>query len=474
MGEDGLQFLSLYELSRRIESREVSPREAVEAHVRHVEAFNPRLNAFITVCAEQAVEDAKRAEEEMQAGDYRGPLHGVPVGLKDIVDTAGVLTTQGSSFFSDNVPQADAECVRRLKSAGAVVIGKCNTHEFAAGSTTVNPHYGPSRNPWDTERVSGGSSGGSGAAVAAFMCSATVGTDTGGSIRGPASACGTMGLKPTYGRVSVRGIFPNAPTLDHAGPLARTARDCGLALQAMTGYDPEDPGSADRPVPDFCALIGHDVEGMRFGVCEDLYLSENDESVRKGFELTMRTMESLGGVMVEVRYPSAKRMLEVRDIIADAELIAVHRERLAAHPEKFGDDVRARLENASRTTLDDYVRACRERCTLTREMESLFAEMDVLLAPGYPCPAAPIATQMGSMNGKEVRFSGLGRPQSGPYNLFGFPVLSAPSGFSEEGLPVSTQFVGPPWEEALVLQAGHAFEEATPEIQQKRPPMFGG
>ena len=372
------------------------------------------------------------------------------------------------------MPTEDAECVRKLKAAGAVIIGKCNTHEFAAGSTTVNPHYGPCRNPWDTERVAGGSSGGSGASVAAFMCPAAVGTDTGGSIRGPASACGTMGLKPTYGRVSLRGIFPNSPSLDHAGPLARTARDCGLMLQAMAGYDPADPGSEDRETPDFCALIGQGIEGMRFGLCEDLYLGENDESVQKGFEQAIETVKRLGGVIVHVRYPLAAKMNEVRGIIAGAELAVVHRERFSTHPEMFGEDVRDRLESVNRVTLDDYVRACRERRIVTREMEKVFGEIDILLAPGYPCPAAPIATMMGSVNGVEMPFSGLGRPQTGPYNLFGFPAMAAPSSYSADGLPVSVQFVGPPWEEARVLQASHAFEEATPEVQRKRPPMFAG
>ena len=474
MSGDGLNFLSIYELASQIAQKKISPREVVDVHLRHIDALNPEINAFITVCADEAAEDAKKAEDEIQNGGYRGPLHGIPIGVKDIVDTAGVRTTQGSSFFPNNVPAADAECVRKLRAAGAVIIGKCNTHEFAAGSTTVNPHYGPSRNPWCTERVSGGSSGGSGAAVAAFMCPGAVGTDTGGSIRGPASACGTMGLKPTYGRVSLRGIFPNSPSLDHAGPLARTARDCGLLLQAMAGYDPADPGSEERETPDFCARIGEGVAGMRFGICEDLYFAENDESVQRGFASAIETVKGLGGVIVHVRYPYAQRTNEVRGAIAGAELAVVHRERLSAHPGMFGDDVRERLESVSRVTLDDYVDACRARRTLTREMEKVFDAVDILLAPGYPCPAAPIATAMGTVNGREVPFSGLGRPQMGPYNLFGFPVMAAPSGFSADGLPVSVQFVGPPWEEARVLQASHAFEEATPEVQNKKPPMFGG
>ena len=213
---------------------------------------------------------------------------------------------------------------------------------------------------------------------------------------------------------------------------------------------------------------------MRFGVCEELYLPENDASVQKGFENAIETMKSLGGVVVQVRYPNAERMREVRRIIASAELASVHRERLASNPEKFGDDVRERLEISSRVTLDEYALAMKERRTLTREMEKVFDEIDIFLAPGYPCPAGPVATEMGTVNGKELSFTGLGRAQTGPYNLFGFPTMAAPSGFSADGLPVSVQIVGPPWEEARVLQVSHAYEEAIPEVRQKKPPMFAG
>ncbi len=263
MATDDLCFLSIAELASLMRARTVSPVEVTEAHLARIERLNPTLNAFVTIMAATARETARRAEGELKAGRWRGPLHGVPIGLKDIFDTAGVRTTHGSSFYRDNVPTEDAEAVRRLKDAGAVPIGKCNTHEFAAGSTTNNPWYGPTRNPWALDRSPGGSSGGSGAAVAAFLCPGATGTDTGGSIRGPAACCGIVGLKPTYGRVSIRGIYPNAVSLDHAGPLTRTARDAGLMLGAMAGYDRHDPTSADVPVPDFTAEIEAGVSGLR-------------------------------------------------------------------------------------------------------------------------------------------------------------------------------------------------------------------
>jgi len=294
MDPNGLTHLSLHELSRRIQSRQTSPPEAVDAHLERIEALNPRLNAFITVCAEEARRAAREAEREIARGRSRGPLHGVPIGAKDIIETAGVRTTHGSGFFAQNVPAEDAECIRRLKAAGAIVIGKCNTHEFAAGSTTKNPHYGACRNPWDLERIPAGSSGGSAAAVAAFLCPGALGTDTGGSVRGPAAVCGVVGLKPTYGRVSLRGVFPNAPTLDHVGPLARAARDCALLLQGMAGYDPSDPASEEAPVPDFAAGIGEGVRGLRLGLCEDLHLAEVDRAVLEAFGEAVQVLRRLG------------------------------------------------------------------------------------------------------------------------------------------------------------------------------------
>ncbi|MEE9273710.1 MAG: amidase [bacterium] len=471
MDRDELHRLTLWDLSRNIRSRALSPVEAAEGCLARIEEVGPKLNAFITVCAEDALAAARAAEAEIAAGRWRGPLHGVPFAAKDIFDTAGVRTTQGSSFFRDNVPAEDAASIRRLKEAGAILIGKANTHEFAAGSTTKNPHWGACRNPWDLSRVPGGSSGGSGAAVAAALVPAATGTDTGGSIRGPAAMCGVVGLKPTYGRVSLSGIFPNAPSLDHAGPLARTARDCGLLLQGMAGHEPDDPTSADVPVPDFCAEIEEGVRGMRLGLCPDLEFIEIDGAVRGAFEEAVEVLRGLGARTETHRFPLAANLQAARQEIADAELRAVHRERFAAHPEDFGEDLRERLERAGGATLDGYIRALREREIIRRAMEDLFAEADAVLLPGFPCAAAPVESTVATVNGKEKPFMGLGRALTGPHNLTGFPALSVPTGLSPEGLPLAMQIVGPPWEEGRILRIAHAYEEATPEIRSLRPPI---
>jgi len=468
VGTDSLVSASLWDLSRRIHAGELSPREVVEVHLSRIEALEPKLNSFITVYSEEARAAARNAEEEISQGKIRGPLHGIPFGAKDIVDTAGIRTTHGASFFRENVPGQDAECIRRLKEAGAILIGKCNTHEFAAGSTTKNPHFGACRNPWDTDRVPGGSSGGSGAAVAAFLCPAAIGTDTGGSIRGPASVCGVVGLKATYGRVSLRGVFPNAASLDHVGPLARTARDCGLFLEGMAGYDPEDPASADVPVPDFCRDIEEDVRGLRLGTCKDLHFIEIDKDVLKAFDEALGLFGQMGADVEEVRFPLAERLQAARGIIANAELIEVHGERLAEHPEGFGEDVRKRLQNASSVTLDEYIRALREREIIRRAMRVLFESVDAVLLPGFPCVAASVDTTMVQVNGQEKPYMGLGRPLTGPHNVTGFPVVTVPTGFDKEGLPVSMQIMGPPWAESLVLRIAHTLEEATPEIRDRR------
>ena len=327
MADEALCFLTLYDLAERIRTRQVSPVEVVQAHLDRCARLNASLNAFVTMTAEPALEAARQAEAEIASGTYRGALHGMPIGLKDIFDTEGIRTTHGSSFYHDNIPEEDAASVTFLKQAGAVIIGKCNTHEFAAGSTTNNPWYGPSHNPWDTERSPGGSSGGSGAAVAAFLCPGATGTDTGGSIRNPAACNGIVGLKPTYGRVSLQGIFPNAITLDHAGPLTRTVRDARqrmtfvnqVSLQGMAGYVRTDPTSANVPVPDFTANIAAGVNGMRFAFCPDLHFCDLDDAVATGLEEAGRALEDLGASIETVPFDLKDVVQETRAAIHWAE-----------------------------------------------------------------------------------------------------------------------------------------------------------
>jgi aspartyl-tRNA(Asn)/glutamyl-tRNA(Gln) amidotransferase subunit A len=468
MAHDDLCFLSIAELASLMHARTVSAVEATDAHLARIERLNPALNAFVTIMAAEARAAARQADAELAAGRWRGPLHGVPIGLKDIFDTAGVRTTHGSSFYRDHVPGEDAETVRRLKDAGAVLIGKCNTHEFAAGSTTNNPWYGPTRNPWALDRSPGGSSGGSAAAVAAFLCPGATGTDTGGSIRGPAACCGIVGLKPTYGRVSLRGIYPNALSLDHAGPLTRTARDAGLLLAAMAGYDRRDPTTADMPVPDFTADIDAGVSGLRVARCPDLHFIELDAAVARALDDATRVLSGLGAKIEAVPFPLAAEVEATREALSRGEFITVHRARFAAHPGGYGADLRRRLTEGNRITLDDYVRACRMREAIRRELDEILRVVDALVLPVAPSEAPLMATGASRVNGKEVVFpSGLAMRQV--VNVAGLPAVAVPIGSGTTGLPLSMQIVGPAWGEAKILRIVHAYEVATPEIRTCRP-----
>ncbi len=471
MNTDEICRLSIYELSRWIKSRDLSPVDVIEAHLARIETLNSKLGAFITVCGEEALQAAKVAEGEISRGHFRGPLHGIPFGAKDIFDTAGILTTHGSSFYRENVPAEDAESIRRLKEAGAILIGKCNTHEFATGTTTKNPFFGNSRNPWNPEMIPGGSSGGSAAAVASFICPAATGSDTGGSIRGPAALCGVVGLKPTYGLVSLRGVYPNVTSLDHAGPLARSARDCGLFLQGMAGYDPLDPVSVDRTVPDFCDEIEEGVKGLRLGICEDFMATDIDAVVTKAFEEAVKVLVQLGAQIEEVRFTEMERLMKARVIISRAELFSVHRERFANHPEGYGEDTRERIEAGREIRLDEYIWARREKELIRRSILDLFHSVDAFLTPTCPCVTGSIDTEVVKVNGQERSLRFISGPLTSSHTFTGVPAIAVPSGFSPDGLPVSLQILGPPWGESLLLRIAHAFEEATPEIRNRRPPV---
>ena len=455
-----------------IAAKDVSPVEVTDAHLDRIDALNPVLNAFVTVAHDRAREEARQAEDEITGGKYRGPLHGVPIGVKDIIDTAGVRTTQGSSFFSNNVPEEDADCVRRFREAGAIMIGKCNTAEFAAESATKNPHYGPTRNPWDTNRVPAGSSGGSGAAVAAYMVPGALGTDTGGSVRGPAAICGTVGLKPTYGRISVRGVYPNATSLDHVGPLTRTVRDCALLMQGLAGFDPEDAFSADLPDTDFSADLEAGVAGSKLAVCPDLLDVDIDKPILEAFEAALEVFRGLGATIEEVACPFADEVNPLRRAIADAEFFRVHGERHAGNPDGYGDRLQERIVNAEKTTLPMYIDALNRRKILKREMAAILEGFDAMLSPGYPCVAAPVETTMANVNGKEMDFIGLGRNLVGLQNFLGFPGLNMPTGFDPElGLPMSLQITTLPGDEAGGMRIGHAYEQATPDLRDRKPDL---
>ncbi|MBI2156541.1 MAG: amidase [Candidatus Rokubacteria bacterium] len=434
--------------------------------------MNPALSAFLTVTGDRALEEARGAEAEIAAGHWRGPLHGIPYGVKDIIETAGVRTTHGSSFFRDHVPAEDADCIVRLRRAGAILLGKTLTHEFASAATTVNPHYGTAHNPWKLDRITGGSSGGSAAAVAAGLCPLALGSDTGGSIRNPAALCGIVGLKPTHGRVSLAGVCPNVLTFDHLGPMTRTARDAALALQALAGYDPRDGTSRDVPVPDYTANWERGVRGLRLVLCPDFYThAEVDAAVERAFQDAVRVFQDLGAKVETVPFAHGGRFHEVFRAIAGPEYAEFHRPFFEKNPDGYGADVRERLAWSFEITGDQYVRGLREREMLRRETAAFFRGVDALLLPSMPSTAPPIATLKARVNGKEHEGTWIHRPFLSSHNLTGCPAVSLPMGFDAEGLPLSLQLVGPEWSEARILAISHAYEEATPETRIRRPTL---
>lgn len=464
--------MSAAELGDKVRTRELSPVEIVQAHLDRINSYNKSYQAFITVTAEEALAAARIAEAEIMSGHYRGPLHGIPYGAKDIVDTAGVRTTHGSSFFRDNVPATNAECIARLQAAGAILIGKCNTHEFAGGSTTINRNYGTARNPWDAERIVGGSSGGSACALAARFVPLALGSDTGGSIRTPAALCGVVGFKPTKGRISLRGIYPNVPTFDHAGPMARTVEDVAIALQILAGYDPLDSQSVDVSVPDYRQGINAGVRGLRVAVSPSFVQNtEVDQEVSKAFEESVFTLRALGATIETVDFKQAERFHDLFRRIAGPEFSEVHRRLFAQDPEAFDPEVRERLEWSFKVSLDEYIRALRDREILIREVDALMKDFDVMLSPSLPVAAALIATRTSLLNGKEVDYKNRHRPFLSPHNLTGYPAISLPMGFNREGLPLSLQIVAKHWHETMIFRVAKSFEDARPDLQERMPEL---
>ena len=456
--------LSLTEASRVVEKREVSPVELTEACLTRIEAVESSINAFITVLGDQAGVAAKAAEGEIASGKRRGPLHGVPVAVKDLFDIAGVKTTAGSKVLADNMARADSAAVGRLNSAGAVILGKLNLHEIAYGATGVNPHYGSARNPWDTGRVTGGSSSGSGASVAAGECFAALGTDTGGSIRIPASLCGITGLKPTFGRVSRRGVIPLSWSLDHVGPMARTAEDCALVLQALAGHDPEDASSADEPVPDYSAKIGSGTKGLRLGIPREFFFDNVDAGVETTVREAIGVLKEAGSVVSEVSLPLVGDAPAALAAMMLPEALAFHQRWVAERPQDYGEDVRYRLELGATYTALQYVQAQRFRETIVAAWRTeVFDKVDMLAMPTTLTAAVGLEEGDLSATFKLIR-------NTNPLNLLGIPAISVPCGFTDEGLPIGLQLAGRWWDEAMVLRAAHAYQQST-EWHTRRPPL---
>ena len=449
-------------LANLIRTGEISPVELIESTFAEIDRHNPQLNAFITLFREQSLEAARQAEREIRDGHIRGALHGIPIAIKDIIHVAGAPTRCGSKFFIIPPTQPDATATARLKAAGAILIGKTNLHEFAYGVTTENPHFGATVNPWDTSRVAGGSSGGSAAAVIAGLCAGALGTDTGGSVRIPAAMCGAVGLKPTYGRVSVSGVVELAQSLDCVGPICRRVEDTAVMMNALAGYDSDDVHSENRLVPDYAEALGDPVSGLKAGVPKQHCFENLHPDVESGVTEAIEVLATLGLDVIEVNLPSIPEAHEATLTILMAEASHSHQKRLAEHREDYGLDVREMLENGQKFRAADYISAVRSRERAHREFARAFAKVDFLLTPTVPAPA-PFRSMMDTSDGSA---SNLIRPRltqnTRIFNLLGLPAISVPCGFTNEGLPVGLQIVGRWWAERELLRVAHAYEQATP------------
>ena len=451
---------SLTDLARAFREKRLSPVEVVGALLGRIEDDDETLNAFITVTGERALEEAARAEAEILAERYRGPLHGVPVGLKDLIYTRGVRTTMASAFFKDFVPDHDATVAAKLEEAGAVLVGKTNTHEFAYGPTGDRSYFGPARNPHDPARISGGSSGGSASAVAAKLLYGSLGSDTGGSVRIPAALCGVVGMKPTFGRVSKRGVFPLSWTLDHVGPVTRTVEDNALLLNVLAGHDPADPYSVRRSAEDFARNLRRRVRGGAVGVPGDFYFEHVGAEVGERVRETIEVFQTLGASVRVVGIPHLWETLKAQRLTLAAEAYAVHEERLQREPEGFDVEVRERLMEGERLKAHHYASAQQVKLRAKDEFGRALEGVDVLLTPTLPIAATLIDQKETDIGGYDESVRSALTRFTGPTNHTGFPSLTIPCGSTSFGLPVGMQLIGRPFDEATLYRFGRAYEEA--------------
>jgi len=451
--------MTLLEAAAALRRRDTSSAELTAAYLQRIERLNPSTNAMQTVMADAAREQAKQADHELARGDDRGPLHGIPIAVKDLFSTKGVRTTGGSSLFADHVPDHDAAVVESLCAGGAVLVGKTGMHELAYGITSSNPHFGAIRNPWDRDRIPGGSSGGSAAAVAAGMVSMAMGSDTGGSIRIPASFCGVVGLKPTYGRVSRYGAMPLGFSLDHMGPLTRSVRDAAAVLNGIAGHDPRDETSSRRPVENYVPDLEPSIRGLRIGLPENFYLESLDPDVDAAVRAAFKTAESRGAEIVPLRVPDIAAINTVARVILLAEASALLEPHLEQR-DRFGPDVLALLDQGRLLPATDYINAQRLRSALQREFAGLWSRVDCLFTPTTPITAPRIgetATTVGGQS-QDVRLTTTRLVRA--INALGLPALSVPCGADRRGLPIGLQIIGQPFAEALILRVAQALVPA--------------
>jgi len=461
MADDALAYATIAELGRLFRAPKLSPLEYAADSLRRIERLDKTLHSFVTVTGDRALADARAAETAFRRGDA-GPLAGIPIAYKDLYATRGILTTAGSALLADWVPEDDCTCVTRLQQAGMVMLGKLITHEFAFGIQFPNHRFPAARNPWNLDHIPGGSSSGSGAALAAGLTVGALGSDTGGSIRGPAAFCAIAGLKPTYGRVSRAGVVTLSWTLDHTGPMARTVEDCAHLLQALAGHDPADPASSREPVGDYVSVIGDGVKGLRIGVPRAFFHDGVHAEVGSAFAAALDTLRRLGAEVRDVDIP------HIRDtpsfmVIMLTEAFSYHEADLRSRPELYGDVLREKLMIGGLFTSAEYVQAQRVRARLRAETAAVLRDVDLLASPTAIVPPPTFATTWDP----DLPFARSNMP---PFNMTGLPALALPCGFSSTGLPLSLQLAGRPFDEATVLRAGHAYEQAT-EWHRRRPPV---
>ena len=455
---------TLAQASDQIRRGKISTVELTRACLARTEKLNPKLNAYITVMAEQALAQARDLEPEQRAGKSRGPLHGIPIGLKDLFDTAGVKTTCGSAIFASRIPSEDAEVVRRLKAAGAVIVGKHNMHEFAYGATSIPTHFGAVHNPWNLDRIAGGSSGGSAAAVAAGMCFGAMGSDTGGSIREPASFCGVSGLKPTYGRVSMHGVVPLSWSLDHVGPICRTVADTAVMLEAIAGYDALDITTVEWPVERYSQTLLAKTASLKIGVVRRMFFEQIDAQVEGAINAALGVIGKLTAGVRDAELPPYERLP-----VVSVEAYAYHLPYITKTPELYQPSTLDRLKGGTTISATAYAEGLRELARLRRAIGNTFSSVDLLVTPTTPLAAVKIAEGVQQETPPPGGVSPLLR-NTQPFDIFGIPTISIPCGFTREGLPIGLQIAGPRFGESRVLALAHAYQQAT-DWHTRRPPV---
>ena len=473
MADSDLCQLTISELAPKIKAREISPVELTEAALARADRLQPTLNSFITILHDQARSQAKEQEQALMRGEYRGPLHGIPVGIKDNIAIAGIRCTVGSKVLADHVPAEDALVVTRCKEAGAIILGKENLEEFAAGPTSNNLHYGAVHNPWNLDHIPGGSSGGGGANVASCVTFASLGSDLGGSVRGPANFCGVVGLKQTFGRVSQRGLMVTSFNGDHIGPMTRSVSDCALMLQVIAGYDPLDPSTVPVPVPDFSEYLGQSLSGLKMGIPTNYYFDMLDPEVEAAVRKAIDTLVELGAEVRDVSLPSMEYAGALR-IAGMADSVVTHEPYLESSREDYGPTVLYRTLAGQFVLGRDYSKALKLQRIIKEEYAQVLQDVDFLVTPSAPVAAWRIDSETVNIAGTDdpVRGPGAGMTSrcTSPSNATGLPAMSVPCGFTQAGLPIGVQLIGRPFEEPLLLRVAHGYEAVSPS-RGRRPPV---